>query len=331
MNIFRFIGDMSHLGAKLLLLFKLDASRSAAGVSLKTQKLYLLVFLTRYLDLPIRFISLYNSLMKVTYILLTMATIGMMKYRPSLRASYDASLDCGRIWMHGVIPSVVLTLVILQWEENVMRNHRLTPLDVLWLFSEVLEPLALLPQLLLFRGCTDAGRLAWVYVSLLSSYRGFYGLNWIYRAYTEPYYTHHPTLYVAAVVHVGMYVVFLVDRKCRSPLHAPPEEAGVMMEPSSAARKPLLENLRSTDDYFGDDESGSIEASGGGGVTGVDMRPSRGQRQGGEVEDKIEGVLMREREQASLAPGSGGSGSAGSASNGGSEGGMRGSGEIFTV
>lgn len=54
-----------------------------------------------------------------------------------------------------------------------------------------------------------------VFVSLLVAYRGLYGLNWIYRAHTEIFYQHHPTVYVTTAVHVGMYVVFLVDRKCR--------------------------------------------------------------------------------------------------------------------
>eukprot|EP00752_Nemacystus_decipiens_P013857 g12303.t1 len=84
-----------------------------------------------------------------------------------------------------------------------------------------------------------------------------------------------------------------------------------MMEPSSAVRKPLLPSLRNTDGHFGDDESGNDTASAGGGTRGVETRPSRGQRQGGEVEERVEGVLMREREQASLAPGSGGNGGGG--------------------
>ena len=53
------------------------------------------------------------------------------------------------------------------------------------------------------------------YVSLLVAYRGFLGLELIYMAYTDPRYRHHPTLYVATAVHVGMYAVFLADRKCR--------------------------------------------------------------------------------------------------------------------
>ena len=78
-----------------------------------------------------------------------------------------------------------------------------------------------------------------------------------------------------------------------------------MMEPNSAARKPLLEDQTGVDDYSADDESGGLKASGGGGATGSESRPSHGQRQGGGVEDRIEGVLMRERRQASSPPGSG--------------------------
>ena len=41
----------------------------------------------------------------------------------------------------------------------------------LWTFSEVLEPVALVPQLLVFRGCKDAGRLACKFSST-TSYSG---------------------------------------------------------------------------------------------------------------------------------------------------------------
>ena len=41
---------------------------TATGISLRTQELYLLVFLTRYLDLFYSYISLYNSVMKVIYV-----------------------------------------------------------------------------------------------------------------------------------------------------------------------------------------------------------------------------------------------------------------------
>jgi len=56
---------MAHLLSFLVLLFKVHGSRSVAGISLKTQELYALVFITRYLDLFWNFYSLYNSIMKV--------------------------------------------------------------------------------------------------------------------------------------------------------------------------------------------------------------------------------------------------------------------------
>lgn len=44
---------------QLVLLLKIQATKSCAGVSLKTQELYAIVFLTRYLDLFTNFVSLY--------------------------------------------------------------------------------------------------------------------------------------------------------------------------------------------------------------------------------------------------------------------------------
>lgn len=54
-----------------------------SGVSLKTQELFLIVFCTRYLDLFTRFISMYNSVMKVLYIGTTGAIIHLIRYKAS--------------------------------------------------------------------------------------------------------------------------------------------------------------------------------------------------------------------------------------------------------
>jgi ER lumen protein retaining receptor len=95
MNIFRLIGDMLHLLSIITLLLKIHATKSCrgeaagmrsfhpeplnchilcvscehdkhcchcrAGISFKTQELYTLVFITRYLDLFFRYISLWVS------------------------------------------------------------------------------------------------------------------------------------------------------------------------------------------------------------------------------------------------------------------------------
>ena len=41
MNIFRFLGDMSHILSFVILLLKITQGKSAAGISLRTQELYM--------------------------------------------------------------------------------------------------------------------------------------------------------------------------------------------------------------------------------------------------------------------------------------------------
>jgi hypothetical protein len=48
MNIFRLLGDLSHLASIFILVHKIQKSRSVRGISFKTQLIYLVVFLTRY-------------------------------------------------------------------------------------------------------------------------------------------------------------------------------------------------------------------------------------------------------------------------------------------
>lgn len=47
LNIFRLLGDLSHLASIFLLVHKVVKSRSCRGISFKTQLCYLIVFLTR--------------------------------------------------------------------------------------------------------------------------------------------------------------------------------------------------------------------------------------------------------------------------------------------
>jgi hypothetical protein len=51
------------------------------GISFKTQALYALVFVTRYVDLLFRWISLYNFVMKLFFISSSCYILYLMKYR----------------------------------------------------------------------------------------------------------------------------------------------------------------------------------------------------------------------------------------------------------
>ena len=71
MNVFRILGDLSHTSSKCILIWAIHHNRSAEGVSLLTQLLYILVFVTRYLDLfwveP--WFSWWNFVLKIFYML----------------------------------------------------------------------------------------------------------------------------------------------------------------------------------------------------------------------------------------------------------------------
>merc|ERR1719231_127716 len=93
MNVFRLAGDLSHVASIFILLLRLVSTRQATGISLKTQELFLIVFVTRYLDLFTTFYSLYNSFMKVAYIASTTYIIYMIRFQEPYKSKYDASQD----------------------------------------------------------------------------------------------------------------------------------------------------------------------------------------------------------------------------------------------
>lgn len=66
-----------------------------SGLSLKTQLLYALVFTTRYLDLFYSFYSLYNTLMKLFFLLTSYHIVFLMRYR--FKPSYDSKNDTFRV------------------------------------------------------------------------------------------------------------------------------------------------------------------------------------------------------------------------------------------
>ena len=148
MNVFRLIGDLFHLLAILLLLAKIWKTRSCAGqlragcavienlergtvygvicslslsragISGKSQVLFGMVFITRYLDLATNFVSAYNTVMKVIFILSILATCYLIFFK--FRATYDANHDAFRAEFL-VIPTAGLAVLV---------NHEFSVLEV---------------------------------------------------------------------------------------------------------------------------------------------------------------------------------------------------------
>mmetsp|Transcript_9145 Transcript_9145/g.13726 ORF Transcript_9145/g.13726 Transcript_9145/m.13726 type:complete len:220 (-) Transcript_9145:34-693(-) len=201
MNIFRLAGDLSHLFSILLLLLKLRASKNASGISLKTQELFLLVFICRYLDLFTSFYSIYNSVMKVAYISLTSLIIHMIRRQIPISQTYDASQDTFLHGKYAVLPCAVLALVT-----NVFQGFSVT--ELLWDFSIYLEAIAIVPQLIVLQRYREVENLTGHYIFFLGAYRALYILNWVYRSYHERGYRHHWIVYVAGFIQTALYVDF---------------------------------------------------------------------------------------------------------------------------
>lgn len=175
MNIFRLCGDLSHLLAIFILLIKIWKTRSCAGISGKSQILFTIVYITRYLDLY-TFISVYNTLMKVFFIGSSVGTLFLIYGK--FRATYDRNHDSFRIEFL-LIPCALLSLII---------NHEFAVLEVLWTFSIYLESVAILPQLFLVSKTGEAESITSHYLFALGSYRALYLLNWVYRYVVNNYY-----------------------------------------------------------------------------------------------------------------------------------------------
>jgi len=176
MNIFRLIGDISHLLAILLLLWKIWKTRSCAGISGKSQLLFAMVFVTRYLDLVTSFVSLYNTSMKIIFIAATVTTVYLILIK--FKATYDGNHDTFRVEFL-VVPVAGLAVLV---------NHELSVMEVLWTFSIYLEAVAILPQLFMISKTGEAESITSHYLFALGSYRGLYILNWIYRYYFEGFF-----------------------------------------------------------------------------------------------------------------------------------------------
>ncbi|GAV57870.1 ER_lumen_recept domain-containing protein [Cephalotus follicularis] len=197
MNIFRFAGDMTHLISILVLLLKIYATKSCSGISLKTQELYALVFLTRYLDLFTDFISVYNTVMKLVFIASSLAIVWCMRMHGLVKRSYDKELDTFR---HYLLVAGCFALAVLV-------NEKFTFQEIFWAFSIYLEAVAILPQLVLLQRSGNVDNLTGQYIFFLGAYRALYLLNWIYRYFTEVRFSRWIAC-VSGIVQTGLYADF---------------------------------------------------------------------------------------------------------------------------
>mmetsp|Transcript_6643 Transcript_6643/g.8220 ORF Transcript_6643/g.8220 Transcript_6643/m.8220 type:complete len:215 (-) Transcript_6643:47-691(-) len=196
MNAFRLVGDLLHLLSILLLIHKIVTHRSCAGISLKSIQLYFIVFLTRYIDLFTTYISMYNSCMKLFYVISTGVLIYLI--RTKYRATYDREHDSFKV-IYLIVPCALLAVIF---------NDEYTIIEVLWAFSIYLEAVAIFPQLVLLQRTKEIETLTADYVGALGAYRFFYIINWIYRYYVNDPLHYHSFVYICGIIQTALYVDF---------------------------------------------------------------------------------------------------------------------------
>mmetsp|Transcript_4837 Transcript_4837/g.6268 ORF Transcript_4837/g.6268 Transcript_4837/m.6268 type:complete len:228 (-) Transcript_4837:908-1591(-) len=205
MNVFRLAGDMSHVFSILVLLLRLRVGRNAQGISVRTHELYLVVFITRYLDIFTKFYSIYNSAMKVLFLASTASIIYTIKYKEPIKTTYDKAQDSFLHWKFAVLPCAVIA-VITHMIGSGMEKFDLT--ELLWTFSIYLESVSILPQLIVLQRYREVENLTGNYVFFMGAYRALYIVNWVYRANTEKGYQHHWVVYFCGVLQTLLYADF---------------------------------------------------------------------------------------------------------------------------
>ncbi|KAH6910307.1 ER lumen protein retaining receptor-domain-containing protein [Coprinopsis sp. MPI-PUGE-AT-0042] len=194
MNLFRLLGDLSHLASIFILLHKIQTTKSCRGLSFKTQAIYVAVFVTRYLDLFWRYVSLYNSVMKVFFIASTCYTLYLMKFK--YRPTHDPAIDTFKV-EYLVGPCVILALIF---------NYEFKVTEILWSFSIFLEAVAILPQLFMLQRTGEAETITTHYLAAMGVYRALYIPNWIWRYFSDGQVD--PIAVVAGIVQTGLYLDF---------------------------------------------------------------------------------------------------------------------------
>ncbi|EDO08473.1 putative ER lumen protein-retaining receptor [Babesia bovis T2Bo] len=199
MNAFRLAGDFCHLASLVILILKLKLSKNCLGISCRMQELYFLVFAFRYLDLFVYYISLYNTVMKLLFLLTTAYTIYLIRFCPPISQTYNRKIDRFPYEKYLLAPVILLTM---------FTTSRYTFLDITWTFSIWLESVAILPQLTMLYQQREVENITSHYVATMGLYRALYLLNWVYRylAETPPYIC--GICWVAGIVQTMLYADF---------------------------------------------------------------------------------------------------------------------------
>ncbi|KAL9009273.1 MAG: hypothetical protein Q9173_005683 [Seirophora scorigena] len=177
---------------------------AALGVSLITQMLYALVFCSRYLDLfwanPTH--MPWNFILKLFYIGSSFYIIALMMRVFARTREKETAWKMGSFCLGGSAAAAPLVLLIFR------KWHHYNFHEIMWTFSEILESVCVLPQLVLLRQTSVPTVIDSFYLVTLGSYRAFYILNWMVRYFGEE---HHfePIATIFGTIQTAFYLDFV--------------------------------------------------------------------------------------------------------------------------
>eukprot|EP00937_MAST-01D_sp_MAST-1D-sp2_P008119 g8119.t1 len=211
-----------HVASFVVLLAKIASTRSAFGVSLKTQQMLVVALGARYADLLPELLlagasggggasgrvaaaamahTPYFAAMKMLLLALATLTALIVALVQHLNGNQDSfAIDSVSSWRVLVLPAFVLALLF---------HDRWAAVDVGWSFSIYLEALAALPQLVLAHrlhgrhGKRDS--LMLLHLLFRGAYRALYLVNWAAGPRTF-----HAAAFAAAACQTAPFVVFFI-------------------------------------------------------------------------------------------------------------------------
>ncbi|KAG0416395.1 ER lumen protein-retaining receptor, partial [Dictyocoela roeselum] len=179
--VFRLIADTVHVYSVYILCKKIKATRSVSGLSYKTQLLYLMVFVTRYIDIfrPTfkSLLATYNFFMKILFLVFQATLVYLIRVRYFY--SYDAALDSFNV-LGLLAPCAGLGFVLMAKTKTMLMAVE----EYFWTFSVLLEAVAILPQLIQLQESGEAETLTSQYILYLGLYRLFYVFNWLMKIFS---------------------------------------------------------------------------------------------------------------------------------------------------
>ncbi|KAF4965177.1 hypothetical protein FSARC_6995 [Fusarium sarcochroum] len=198
-NLFRVLGDLSHALSKCILIFAIHRNRSAEGVSLITQILYALVFCTRYLDLFIETVP-WNIVFKIFYIVSSIYILAIMQWIYPRSREREIAWKIGAVILGGSF--VLSPFIMLIFESH--KGFR----PWMWVFSQILESVCVLPQLLLLRQTTTPTVIDSFYLVALGSYRALYCVNWFIREFEISGKKPNTVSVIFGIIQTALYIDF---------------------------------------------------------------------------------------------------------------------------